>query len=770
MDSILDIVLVTNVVTHAILIVYLLLVRRPTRYPPGALLLPVVLSLVAYVLYLLPQNTLSIPWANREFVAAVVLSAVLISYGVYVLRDLRGRSHPAWLLLGIVWLLAMVAVTLMTEASGASREGWLLLFGAAPDAAGLVMLVGLLLMSLGLVGAAFYVFYRAVLPEVANRALFWVLNTAALSIGVLLTISGDDLLLLIGAVVVPVALANTTYAHLSFRVFDIRGGVASILRRLLFIAVAATIIFVTLLGADTLTTASGQYRVVVFLVLAVLAAFIYMAFSLLLGWAATFFARPASNPTHAARQYSQQVTKANDLDELISLATTTLNQVMNVRRSGMMLIDDTSQDEVDMIVRLEEGENLTGQIAKGGPVYETLAVQNLAVSQFDIDFDPHYQALSWQEREFFRGLQMSAYAPIVIENILIGVLMCGPKRSDAPFSGRDLDLLAIMADQTGVALRNARSLADLKHLNRTVMALNEELEEANAQYEKLDSVKTDFITIASHELRTPLAQVRGYVDILEALNEQGMLDQDQTSGMVNNLRKAVDRTEELLTAMLDMSQLDVNAMDLRFAQVSAESVVRMAIEPLTEYIKQRKLTLSARGLRGLPMIHCDMQRLVQALRNIVTNAIKFTPDGGRIDITASLQPDNRAGDDHVLIAISDTGVGIDSDNLELVFEKFYRAYDPSLHSTGSYKFMGAGPGLGLTIAKGVIESHGGKVWAESSGHNMETFPGTTFYIILPVNPPDEVRRVLIEDPTFTTDDKTPVSRASFSESKTGSRY
>ena len=115
------------------------------------------------------------------------------------------------------------------------------------------------------------------------------------------------------------------------------------------------------------------------------------------------------------------------------------------------------------------------------------------------------------------------------------------------------------------------------------------------------------------------------------------------------------------------------------------------------------------------MIHCDMQRLVQALRNIVTNAIKFTPDGGRIDITASLQSGENEAGDYVLIAISDTGVGIEPENLALIFEKFYRAYDPSLHSTGTYKFMGAGPGLGLTIAKGVIEGHGGKVWAESSG-------------------------------------------------------
>jgi signal transduction histidine kinase len=181
----------------------------------------------------------------------------------------------------------------------------------------------------------------------------------------------------------------------------------------------------------------------------------------------------------------------------------------------------------------------------------------------------------------------------------------------------------------------------------------------------------------------------------------------------------------------------------------------MAIEPLTEHIKQRKLTLSARGLRGLPGIQCDMQRLVQAFRNIVTNAIKFTPDGGRIDITASFQEGDAEMPEHILVAISDTGVGIDRENLELIFEKFYRAADPNLHSTGSYKFMGAGPGLGLTIARGVIEGHGGKIWVESSGHNMETYPGSTFYIILPVTPPEETRRVLIED---SVNDFTPTRR------------
>jgi signal transduction histidine kinase len=495
-----------------------------------------------------------------------------------------------------------------------------------------------------------------------------------------------------------------------------------------------------------------------FVLLAVLAAVVYLFIRQVIVLAFAPLFTPLARSAVSVRHYSQQLSKGVELDNLIAVATTTLNQVMGVRRSGLMLINDTSADHnsVEFLV-MQEGEDdgTKGYISKGGPLYARLAADRQAVSQFDIDYGPRYGVLSAREREFFDQLNMSAYAPIVVEDVLIGVLMCGPKLNDAPFYARDLDLLATMADQTGVALRNARTLADLRHLNTTMRSLNHELEDANDQYGKLDSVKTDFITIASHELRTPLAQIRGYVDILDAVNEQGMLDKDQVTGMVANLRKAIERTEELISAMLDVSQLDVKAMDLRFAQASPETIVRMAIEPLTEHIKQRKLTLSARGLRGLPGIQCDMQRLVQAFRNIVTNAIKFTPDGGRIDITASFQEGDAEMPEHILVAISDTGVGIDRENLELIFEKFYRAADPNLHSTGSYKFMGAGPGLGLTIARGVIEGHGGKIWVESSGHNMETYPGSTFYIILPVTPPEETRRVLIED---SVNDFTPTRR------------
>jgi signal transduction histidine kinase len=94
------------------------------------------------------------------------------------------------------------------------------------------------------------------------------------------------------------------------------------------------------------------------------------------------------------------------------------------------------------------------------------------------------------------------------------------------------------------------------------------------------------------------------------------------------------------------------------------------------------------------------------------------------------------------VEIKDTGIGIDPKNHDLIFEKFFRVSDPGLHSTGATKFMGAGPGLGLTIARGVIEGHGGRIWVESSGYDQEKLPGSTFFIVLPVSPPEDAKRVM----------------------------
>lgn len=743
--NLLSITLLTAAVGYLGLLAYITAHRKAMRAGALWLVLSVMFALAA-LLACLALNSLANHQSFLRSTPALAFAAMLTTYGALVIRDLLDRPARWWLFGGTSWVASLLLASL-ARAPLVGQPDWLVRVFTTPDPFSVLMLGGLATLGALLVGTAFYGFYIARLPEVANRALFWVVNAAALVLSIVLAISGVHALLVAGSLVALMSMAGAAYALLSYRLFDIRAAVTRAIRTVGLVAFTVLFFAAALLLQSTLEPAELGTRLALTGSLATAFTALYLASRWVLGWLIAPLIASPPDPTHAARRYSQQISKAVELDHLVNVASETLNSVMGVARSGVLLVSDISSNRLKLeVVRggglLETAESY-GYLEKSGPIYHCLAAERAPLSQFDLEFSPRFQSATPAERAFFASLRMSAYAPIVVENALIGVLACGAKLSDTPFFARDLELLATMADQTGVALRNARLVADLRHLNKTMQALNANLEAANQRLAKLDSVKTDFVTIASHELRTPLAQLRGYVDIVDALNEQGMLDKEQTRGMVANLRKAAQRMDELISAMLDVSQLDVDAMDLHLTQTSPETIIRMAIEPLTDALNQRKISLSVRGTRGLPPIKADMQRLVQAFRNIVVNAIKFTPDRGRIEITGSLQPADGPGhSENILIAISDTGVGIDPANLELIFEKFFRASDPSLHSTGTYKFMGAGPGLGLTIARGVIEGHGGKIWAESSGHNIETCPGSTFYVLLPVSPPEDARRVL----------------------------
>ncbi|RMF78598.1 MAG: GAF domain-containing protein [Chloroflexi bacterium] len=753
MSTFSTIVTSASIIVHSTLFAFAL--RRKQRFHDAwawsaATLL---LGLAASASYLMSDD---IRFVNdkigRGFIFAFLLMAMLVAFGAIVFYNIRRSLLKAWLALGIVWLVGLVAAAATSESVPIGENEWLINVFTSPDVVSIITLAGLAIAAFILLVTAFSGFYSAFLPEVANRALFWVINIAILVTAIILGLSGSEQLVLIGFPILAFGLIGSIYAQMSHRVFDIRGGLTLTAQTLVIMLLTMLFMLVALFISLNLELTNDGSGIAVIIAIALVASGLYIPIREIVE---IIFRRMSGEPltgvTQATRVYSQQVSKAVDIDQLVGIATQTLNQVMGVRNSGLIVVNSTDpdgkSDAIELFVMPGSGvpENIETHVLLNlaSPIYHTLASERLALSQYDLEFAEQYQQADKQEREFFTNLQMGAYAPIVVEDTLIGILACGAKINDAPFTAQDLEILATMGDQTGIALRNARLFADLKHLNESMSNLNKGLEEANEQLAVLDSVKTDFITIASHELRTPLAQIRGYNDILDALNEQGLLDQDQIASMSNNLRKATERMEGLIAAMLDVSQLDVNAMDLNFTPTSPEAVVRMAIEPLTEAIKERKLSLSARGLRGLPQIDADLQRLVQAFGNLIVNAIKFTPDGGRVEITGSLQKATKPGEqDHVLIAIADTGVGIAPENLELIFEKFYRAYDPALHSTGTTKFLGAGPGLGLTIAKGVIEGHRGKVWVESLGHDMETYPGSTFYVLLPVSQPSDGRRVL----------------------------
>ncbi|MBI1278147.1 MAG: GAF domain-containing protein [Anaerolineaceae bacterium] len=751
MDTVFNAAIATSSGLYACLLIYVQIKRRQLRV--GRIWLSAILVFAALIdLILVPQFSPYDQLFTRGFGLSALIISTLAVYGYVVLTDISAegdRLPRLWLVASAIWLIGFVASEFTTSMTDVGEGDWVILAIKSPTAPAWILLVGFVLCSLILLVTAFWAFFRASLPETANRVLFWMVNCFTMLLASLLLISGTTILVLLGVVTLLVACAGAIYGSVSYQVFDIRNATNRAIRTTLLVGLTALIVFVALYITNRLNFPHNAESNVLLAAIAIAVGSIYVPARKLVEMLINpIFRANFTDAGFVTRQFSQQISQSVELEKLVTTVISTLNKTMKVRKSGLLMVIDTGEGKVEvqpMQGSFPELNNIKRVLYKKSPLYQQFATAQAPVSQFEMEFNPKYQEMLEIERDFFQSLHTSAYAPIIVEGELTGILACGSKLNDSPFYPHDLALLATLANQTGVALRNAHLVADLRKLNDDTALLNSGLASANQQMGKLDAVKTDFVTIASHELRTPLAQMRGYTDIMDALNGQGMLDIDKTSGMIDNMRKATERMEELISAMLDVSQLDVNAMDLRFAQTTIETVVRMAVEPLTDAIKQRKLTLSARGLKGLPVIEADLQRLVQAFRNVVVNAIKFTPDKGRIEVTASLHtPETHNEPPAIMVAITDTGVGISPENIDLIFQKFFRGYDPGLHSTGTYKFMGAGPGLGLTIAKGVIEGHGGKIWAESLGHDEENFLGSTFYILLPLKSPETVRRVAME--------------------------
>lgn len=256
--------------------------------------------------------------------------------------------------------------------------------------------------------------------------------------------------------------------------------------------------------------------------------------------------------------------------------------------------------------------------------------------------------------------------------------------------------------------------------------IKENLEKSARELDRLNQMKNSFLGLASHELKTPLTAIVGYADLI--LTDMAPTTDEAVLSMVRHIAEGADRLTGIVRDMVDVSMLDGRDLPLNLKIADPNEVVRMAIAEYRPFLSLRRQNLHLSLSDHLSPVSCDPNRLAQAIGNLVGNAIKFTPDEGVITVETR-QPDTQ---DMVEIRIRDTGIGISESDRVHIFEKFYEAGNIEEHFTGRYAFKGKGTGLGLTLAKGIIEMHGGRIWAESPGYDPELFPGSSFHILLPV--------------------------------------
>jgi len=290
-----------------------------------------------------------------------------------------------------------------------------------------------------------------------------------------------------------------------------------------------------------------------------------------------------------------------------------------------------------------------------------------------------------------------------------------------------------MEDQVGSPEQRAEYLAEYNQ--RLVTRLEQkvrELESANEELQRVEKMKSDFVVLAGHELRTPLTVIYGYLQILKANPDiPGDTDAEGSPAhLIARVGEAVERLSQVIQDILNVSLIDADRLDLAHEPVFLNSLIQSAVSALKGVGPQRDLeVVMGAGLKSVPILEGDPRRLHQALTNIIGNAIKFTPDGGTVTIDAETV------ESVVHLSVIDTGVGIPRDELTRIFERFYVLEDTARHRTSKTAFKGGGLGLGLAVAGGIIDAHGGKIWAESPGHDEITCPGSTFHILLPIGSP-----------------------------------
>lgn len=226
---------------------------------------------------------------------------------------------------------------------------------------------------------------------------------------------------------------------------------------------------------------------------------------------------------------------------------------------------------------------------------------------------------------------------------------------------------------------------------------------------KLETVRRDFVSNVSHELRTPLASLKALTETLQA---SALEDPPAARRFLQRMDTEIDTLTQMVQELLELTRIESNRFPMQRLQIKPCAIVTPAVERMQLQADRAGLSLRMECMTGLPPVNADPSRIEQVLTNLIHNAIKFTPPGGEIVISA------RQDGNNVLFSIQDTGVGITPELLPRIFERFYKA---------DRARSGGGTGLGLSIARHTIEAHGGRIWADSVVNQ-----GSTFYFTLPV--------------------------------------
>lgn len=400
--------------------------------------------------------------------------------------------------------------------------------------------------------------------------------------------------------------------------------------------------------------------------------------------------------------------KERELDKMLSQFLSCLTETLQVAEKGILLLYDTDADRLKVRaaqrynpewmrrIRLAPGEGICGKAFQSGQPELLSDEASIAVAR---------ENLTEANREFLEAAmagqprtQSCIAMPLVTGETNIGVLSLENLRRPDSFARADLPFLRAVAGLIALSIENALLREDLQ--------VTDALREANR-------LKAELISTLAHEMRTPLTSVKGYSTAL--LMEEVTFDPETQREFLQFIDEECDVLQALIHDLLESSIIDAGLLRLEPQPVNLPRLVKNVIDDMARRTMIHRFLLDYP--EGFPILDADPDRIVQVLRNLLDNAIKYSPEGGLIVVRGEVR------EDEVVISVADQGVGLTPEHVNRLFERYFRAKSLlGRHVVGS--------GLGLPISRTIVESHGGRIWAES-----KVGEGTTLCFTLPLEGP-----------------------------------
>ena len=688
-------------------------------------------AMTLYLFYIVDIPNIVLLLGRINFVAVIWLASLLYLFVYYFPRKIFTVSKSTL----ILFIIETIVLTILTLFTNLIDKNELILGGERTTVYGQLYLLFILHFLFYIISSIFVLYKKYKVfrgfEKLQLKYLIWGF-VLSMSFGFITNILIPLIwnfyqVQIYGILATLIAISFISYAILKYRLMDLR----VIIRRsavftVLVLVITALYAVLSYLLSVFFTDLIGVQSVILNgIVMAILVALGFEPLKRFLSEITdSFLFKAEYKPQEVLSEFSDKLASTLDLNVLSQFMVARLNAVLKTTFASLFLL---AEEKKEYIKVAESGKIIekVNYIDKNlfAKVYNYLKEINKAK---DILVREEIKKINEQSKSPVLGLlirefekyEVNLMVPFYLQEKLIGILFLGDKKSGDVYSQEDLRVLEIIASQSAVSINNAQLFEEQKHfaehLKKEVEKATKELKIANIQLRKLDKAKSEFISIASHQLRTPLTVIRGYISMIEQ-GDFGIVSL-KVKEPLDRVYKSTMRIIGLVEDLLNISRIESGRLKYDFKLTDLTSLVFDVYEELKQQAKNKGLQFDfAKPEKEIPQIMLDQGKIREVIMNLTDNAIKYTDSGF---VRVKLARDN----DHVTFSVSDSGRGLDTDEIPLLFQKFSRAKGAQLMHT-------EGTGLGLYIAKNIIAKHGGKIWVESPGLNK----GSSFYIRFKIN-------------------------------------